>query len=519
MPAPPTAKPLTVKEFDVAVSGVCGGCSASCGYIAYLKGRTLVDLYGHPHDPNGIGSFCTKGMTYIQQLLINPLRIRKPLLKTEEGFREIAFEELEDLLKDFLRGKVAVFLDRYSGIEEYLIVRQITPDIFSDSLYLPFKTTSVRPQDWANKKAILIFECEPTFSEVMLTRWIVDAFEKDAFILSVGSRFTTVYQKSSESVIVPPHETISILESIAEGIYEGKIIKLLELLGEESQIIIGDTLLRSPFRNRVLNAVKRIRERYGSDYSFVGNLSPFELKDLEEFLDRLEEFDTFILFGNPFIYLRDLEKLKGKNIVNFTYFPTITANNSTLIIPRTTFAEREFINKGLGFLTYSPKVIPTEIPQPHELLSKITGFKPNPEEFLENFGVSLKDLITAEGGIEIKGKDIREFSFDPEELIEPKLWLICDNTLTEDLGHWNTWTHALEREQFAYVSVETKEKFNFGEEIDINGVKLPVKVNNNLAKGVIFVPNSFEEYQPFESGVRVGRLMKKPFFKLEEYLL
>ena len=84
MPAPPTAKPLTVKEFDRAVSGVCGGCSASCGYIAYFQGKELVDLYGHPHDPNGIGSFCTKGITYIQELPKNPLRIRNPLLRERE---------------------------------------------------------------------------------------------------------------------------------------------------------------------------------------------------------------------------------------------------------------------------------------------------------------------------------------------------------------------------------------------------------------------------------------------------
>ncbi len=97
--------------------------------------------------------------------------------------------------------------------------------------------------------------------------------------------------------------------------------------------------------------------------------------------------------------MRDTEILKDKRIINFAYFPTITANHSFLVIPRTTYAEREFINKGVGFLVYSPQVLEVEFPQPHELLSEITGISPNVEEFLKEYGISLEDLKTAEGGI------------------------------------------------------------------------------------------------------------------------
>ena len=516
MPVPPTAKPLTVKEFDRAVSGVCGGCSASCGYIAYFKGKELADLYGHPHDPNGIGSFCTKGITYIQEIPKNPLRIREPLLKERNTFKKISWENVKNFLREALKGKVAFFFDRFSGIEEYLIAREFTEEIFTDSVYLPFRSSSVRPQAWAEKRAILIFEAEPTFSEVMLTRWIVDAFERDAYILAVGSRFTTVFQKATDKVLTTPDETVKILEKIAGGNYEEKVIKLLELLGEETQVIVGDTLLRSPFRNRVLNAVKKIRERFGSDYNFIGNITPFETKELKEFLERIQEFDTLVLFGNPFIYLKDTDVVEGKTVINFAYFPTITANNSTLIVPRTTYAEREFINRGVGFLAYSPQVLENEFPQPYELLSEVTGISPKVEEFLKDFGVSLEGLKTAEGGILINKKDIKEFSFEPEGEISSEYWLICDNTLTEDLGHWNPWTHSLEREQFAYVKERTRGKLGLGDEIELNGVKLRLKVNNNIADKVVFVPNSFEEFQPFEPGVRVGRLMKKPYYRIEE---
>jgi len=514
MPLSPTSVPLTVKEFDRALCGVCGGCSCACGYIAYLKENRLVDLYGHPHDPNGIGSFCTKGITYVQEIPQNPLRISTPLLKEGENFKEISFEDAKELIKENLKGKVAFFLDRFSGIEEYLIARSITEEVFSDSLYLPFKQTSVRPQEWVDKKALFIFEAEPTFSEVMLTRWIVDAFEKDAYIFTVGSRYTTVFQKSKEKILTTPDKTVQILESLSEGKFNGKAQKFLEFFGKNSVVIIGDTLLRSQFKGRVLKALKKLREKYGADYSIVGNITPFPVKDLKDFFKKLEEFDTLILFGNPFIYLPDekIQKLKEKFVINFAYFPTITANNSNLIIPRTAYAEREFIVKGFGFLAYSPKVLNSPFPQPYEYFH--TSY--NLDEFLKEYGINIEELKEKEGGVGLKARDISEAEITEETSFESgDFWLLCDNTLSEELGHWNPWTHVLEREQFAYVNEKTKEKLELGEFMEVNGVKLNLKVNNNLADGIIFVPNSFEEFQPFDPGVRVGRIMKKPFYRLE----
>ncbi|GAB6065343.1 hypothetical protein JCM9492_04350 [Aquifex pyrophilus] len=516
MPLVPTSKPLTVKDFDKAVCGVCSGCSASCGYIAYLKGEKLVDLYGHPHDPNGIGSFCTKGITYIQEIPQNPLRITKPLIREGDNFKEISLETAKKLLGELIKGKVAFFLDRFSGIEEYLIARSITEEIFTDSVYLPFLQTSIRAQEWVNKKALFIFEAEPTFSEVMLTRWIVDAFEKDAFIFTAGSRYTTVFQKSTQKVLTNPKEVIKILEAISEEDYEEKILNFLKLLGRDTVLIVGETLLKSPFKNRVLRAVKKIREKFGSDYSFVGNITPLPHKSLKEFIERAEEFDTLILFGNPFIYLPDekIKLLREKNVINFAYFPTITANNSLLILPRTLFCEREFIGKGFGFLTYSPKVLEAPFPNPHEFFEGSY----NIEEFLKEYGIKLEELKEKEGGVSLKMRDIKDYEVeDWEEREEGDLWLVCDNTLVEELGHWNPWTHAIEREQFAQVNSKTFEKV--GETLKLGEVSLKVQINENIAEGVVFVPNAYEEFQPFDPGVRVGRIMRKPYLKVERLKL
>ncbi|WP_461832712.1 dehydrogenase [Aquifex sp.] len=512
MPLTPTSKPLTVKEFDKALCGVCGGCSASCGYIAYLKGDELVDLYGHPHDPNGIGSFCTKGITYIQEIPQNPLRITKPFLREGERFREVSLDEAKNLLREFIKGKVAFFFDRFSGVEEYLIARSITEEVFTDSVYLPFLQTSIRAQEWVEKKALLLFEAEPTFSEVMLTRWIVDAFEKDAFIFAAGSRYTTVFQKSTEKVLTNPEETVNILRAISEGNYEERISNFLKFFGRETVIIVGDTLLKSPFRTQVLKAVKKIREEFGADYSFVGNITPFPHKSLKEFIERLDEFDTLILFGNPFIYLPEekISLLKDKKVVNFAYFPTITANNSLLVLPRTLFCEREFIGKGFGFLTYSPRILKAPFPNPHEFFEESYSLK----DFLEEYGVDLEELKQREGGVPLKMEDIKDYEITQREEEEKgDLWLVCDNTLVEELGHWNPWTHAIEREQFAQVNSKTFEKI--GEVLKLGDASLKVQINENVADGVVFVPNAYEEFQPFDPGVRLGRIMRKPYMKVE----
>ncbi|RMH02110.1 MAG: dehydrogenase, partial [Aquificota bacterium] len=71
-----TKLPLTAKDFDDRKVGLCAGCGCSCGYIAYFKGSKLVDIYGDPSDPRGMGSLCTKGITYLHELTQNPLRLK-----------------------------------------------------------------------------------------------------------------------------------------------------------------------------------------------------------------------------------------------------------------------------------------------------------------------------------------------------------------------------------------------------------------------------------------------------------
>jgi NADH-dependent fumarate reductase subunit C len=151
----------------------------------------------------------------------------------------------------------------------------------------------------------------------------------------------------------------------------------------------------------------------------------------------------------------------------------------------------------------------------HELLGK----EPDLERFLSEVGLSEESVKTAEGGADIDLpfiEDVEE-DYEGDYLGEEKNFLVCDATLVDEVGHWNPWTHDIEREQRAYMSEKTMKQLGVRNEIEIRGVNLTVKENNNVADGVVFVPNSYEESQPFDPGVRVGRLMRDPSLRIETY--
>ncbi|WP_457600660.1 dehydrogenase [Hydrogenivirga sp.] len=526
----PTNVPLTTRDFDTERCGVCAGCGCACGYIAYLRENTLVDLYGHPHDPNGIGSFCTKGITLVQEVPQNPLRLAQPLMRSGDEFVGTDAEGVFKWLKENFKGRVALFLDRFTDIKDYTAGASLTEDLYSDSVYLPFRASTLRPQDWREQRVILALECETVFSEVMSTRWLVDAFERSAHIVAVSSRFGTTSAKASRRILVKPPLVVKFLEELAdtveggegEGTFGEEILKLAKAFSliKESLILIGDTLLRSRWRNNVLGALRRLRKKLKVNYAIVGNVSPLKTKELGSFLEEFANFDTLLLTGNPAMFMSEeqIEKLREKRVLSLSLFPTLTANSSDLVVPSKLFAEREFFSfrNGFGFVAYSPRTLPP--PENSFSLHELVNENPDIEKTLSELGLSESSVKTAEGGADIQLPPIEEWDeeLSAEEVKTEGVFLVCDSTLVDETGHWNVWTHEMEREQFAYMSKRTMEELGVGERVGLNGVELGVRTNNNVADGVIFVPSSYEQFQPFNPGVRPGRIMKNPAFRIEE---
>ncbi len=70
----------------------CHLCEATCGLELHLDGRDITLVRGDRDDVFSHGYLCPKG-TAIKHLETDRDRVRAPLLRTENGFREVSWDE------------------------------------------------------------------------------------------------------------------------------------------------------------------------------------------------------------------------------------------------------------------------------------------------------------------------------------------------------------------------------------------------------------------------------------------
>ena len=518
----PTKIPLTVKEFDSQKVGFCAGCGCACGYILYQKEGKIVDLYGHPADPRGMGSLCTKGIAYIQEATTNPMRLKGIFMRKGDEFISVDYAQALEILKGKLsKGKTAFLLGRQTGLEDYLLARSLSEDVFVDAPIVDFMPSSLKPTDWKRAKFILSVDAEPVFSEVMATRWVVDAIEAGAYLFCLSSRYETTCAKAKDRLLLKPDSIIEFLQAILEpekGDSKVEFVKRSLFLMRGALVLVGAHLLNSPFREAILSILAGLRKKFGVNYSFVGDLMPFPAKPMEEFFERFEEFDNLVVVGNHFRYLSEdhLKALKDKFVVSFQVFPNITAHYSDMLFALSMYQERDFINyrHGFGYLVYSPKTVDAQdVYSPADVLGKALGLR-----------VSLKDFeyyedLETKGEVELRMEDIGSKGFSGDYYTRKgELFLYTDSTLVEDLGHWNPWTHEMERFQRAYINTHTARRIGLKDSIQIGGISFDLITTENIAEGVIFIPSEYEEFQPFDPGHRVGAFLKNPYHRYEVFL-
>ncbi|MDW8096085.1 MAG: dehydrogenase [Aquificaceae bacterium] len=520
----PTKVPLTVKEYDSEKVGFCPACGCACGYIAYTKGNMIVDLYGHPADRRGVGSLCTKGITYLQAMRTNPLRLKGIFVRKGEEFMQVDYVQALELLKEKLtKGKTAFLLGRQAGIEEYALARSLTDDVFVDAPVVDFLPSTLEPTQWKSVKFILSVDAEPVFSEVMSTRWLVDAVEAGAYLMCISSRYETLCAKAKDRLLLKPDLTLKFLDALLQpekGDHKVEFVKKSLFLLRGALVLVGAHLLNSPFREALIHILSRLRVKYGVNYCFVGDLMPFKANGLESFFERIEEFDNLVVVGNLFRYFRDehLQAVRNKFVVSFQPFPNITAHNSDVCFSLVLSHERDFVNyrHGFGYLVYSPKVVEPEdgTHEPYEVLKEVYGVDVELESYLKPYGVEL-ELLKEHGQAFLKMEDIAQKATEEQKLTGAELFLYTDTTLVEDLGHWNVWTHEMEKYQRAYVNPHTAKKMGLKSRLSLEKAEFEVHLSPNIAEGVIFIPSEYEEFQPFDPGYRVGSFTKKPFYRYE----
>jgi anaerobic selenocysteine-containing dehydrogenase len=94
----------------------CPLCEATCGLELTLDGEEIVSIRGDADDVFSRGFVCPKGAA-LKQLHEDPDRVRAPLIRTADGFREVSWDEAFALIDERLspilaadRNAVAVYL-------------------------------------------------------------------------------------------------------------------------------------------------------------------------------------------------------------------------------------------------------------------------------------------------------------------------------------------------------------------------------------------------------------------------
>ena len=76
-------------------SRVCNLCEAMCGLNIEMEQGHVKSIKGNPSDVFSAGAYCPKSQG-LKDLLLDTDRIKKPLKKTSDGFKEISWEQAFD---------------------------------------------------------------------------------------------------------------------------------------------------------------------------------------------------------------------------------------------------------------------------------------------------------------------------------------------------------------------------------------------------------------------------------------
>lgn len=477
---------FTSKAFDEQIFYVCPFCNCSCNLIIYKKDSKVVDVVGNPKDKIGMGSVCTKGISYIRELSYSDFRLK------EEN------SALPKLSKDD-----AIFLDHTSTFDEIAFALSYTENVFSDLIFVR-KDGNISFENLLDKDIIILVGSEPTHNDVMLTRWIVNAREKGAKLFYIHRRHTSLASKSQfKNIVYPGGEALFLIYLAKElNLIDIEIdidilksynvnIELVHKLKHfipklNTALVISDVLYRTAFGNYIDYLLKLFEENLKLSFIVHGKISTLPLKNLKTLKQNLRSFDKIISFGNLFRLLdgKEINAIKDKTFV-FSYFPDKTVNEAKFYFPRSMAPERDFYKESSVFGKVSSKALK------------------------EKIGYSLIDLIEKKNN---KIFNIEEKPFDLKAIEPYKSSIFTDYTVLEELGRWSKLLIDIEKYQFLYINPKDMEKMSIK---NMDKVVLEIKEKKfifraqesfNVLPNSFFVPNFFDEYQPFYEGYSFGSI-------------
>ncbi|MFP3254445.1 MAG: molybdopterin dinucleotide binding domain-containing protein [Hydrogenobaculum sp.] len=472
---------LSSKNFDKELIGHCIGCNCGCKFIAYIKDNQIIDVTGHPSDKLGMGSFCTKGIALVQEL----------------PFSEFRLKESKAIDIDITNKDVGIYVDRFCTEEELQRAFSFTENIYSNMLYVE-KPKTIEIEHIPNKKVILNIS-EPSYYDVMLSRWIIDAKQKGAKLFSAGAIYTNMSFKANYKKLIPPSEFLSFLENIKnafeKGYHEDEFINKFSLFStklSDALIIIEDSYIRIN-RDFVLGFLKYMKEKHNIDYIITGNITHWPVRGIEG----IDKHEVIINLGDMFRYIPDgkLDSLSKKDVITISHMANMSVNLSRYYLSRKFFIEMDFTKK-TAFLEVDSKKL-----------------------FENENAYTLLDIIPQ------VDKNISHNKSPKQETITLQVYtLFIGHSVVDEIGHYSRWLHEIEPNQYVYINKTLADSVDItdGELLEITTeygkAVLRVKISANIPEHTFFISDGFDEYQPFYEGVRPGVLaIDKSFIPVLRY--
>lgn len=82
---------------------VCNLCEATCGIVIQTQGNEILSIKGDEKDPFSRGHICPKAVA-LKDLYEDPDRLKKPMQKTAQGWKEISWKEAFDAVEKGLKA-------------------------------------------------------------------------------------------------------------------------------------------------------------------------------------------------------------------------------------------------------------------------------------------------------------------------------------------------------------------------------------------------------------------------------
>jgi len=227
----------------------CCNCPAGCGLKVFLNNSTMVDIYGDEEHPVNKGACCPKGLlSYFH--LKNPKRIVTPQIREtlNDPFKNVSWDEAVA----FTARKIQALAEQ--GEEDALFIHgdECAPFAYSSGASLFARTFGTAngpecflphpfgnegairkmfgvsggqllmnsPRDWGHSRCILLYECDLAASDPITFGPIIDARDRGARLLTIGSKRTVTSSKATLGLRVKPGSQSTILKGIIHLLIE-----------------------------------------------------------------------------------------------------------------------------------------------------------------------------------------------------------------------------------------------------------------------------------------------------------